>query len=201
VDKSAVIAFSENLEAGSHLFGGIPCPQWIQDLTQGWPMIRANIPTFIVIVALIAGVVWAALSWSYGSIVSHQAAEIRLLERQKAEATATAKPGPIVDRASLRLHVYGDTRLPDRLSATNVWRWFYLNDVLGMMKQDGTKDREIVTSKLFISFDQPVGVGTMTVRSDKPLSHYEVKEFNNRFAIVVFGEALPECNIDIEVNP
>jgi hypothetical protein len=70
-----------------------------------------------------------------------------------------------------------------------------------MMKQDGTKDREIVTSKLFISFDQPVGVGTMTVRSDKPLSHYEVKEFNNRFAIVVFGEALPECNIDIEVNP
>jgi hypothetical protein len=53
-------------------------------------MIRANIPTFIVIVALIAGVVWAALSWSCGSIVSHQAAEIRLLERQKAEATATA---------------------------------------------------------------------------------------------------------------
>jgi hypothetical protein len=123
------------------------------------------------------------------------------LTGQKAEATATAKPGPMVDRASLRLHVYGDTRLPDRLSATNVWRWFYLNDVLVMMKQDGTKDREIVTSKLFISFDQPVGVGTMTVRSDKPLSHYEVKEFNNRFAIVVFGEALPECNIDIEVNP
>ena len=70
-----------------------------------------------------------------------------------------------------------------------------------MLKQDGTKDREILTSKLFISFDQPVAVGTLTVRADKPLMHYEVKEFNNRFAIIAFGEKLPECNIDIEVTP
>jgi hypothetical protein len=176
-------------------------PDWMRDLTQGWPMIRANIPTFAVIVFLIAGVVWAALSWAYGSIINHQASEIKLLEREKAEVTATAKPGSLVDRAALRLHIYGDTRLPDRLASTNVWRWFYLNDVLVMMKQDGAKDQKIVTSKLFISFDQPVSVGTMTVRSDKPLSHYEVKEFNNRFAIIVFGDSLPECNVDIEVNP
>ena len=162
---------------------------------------RANVPTFIVIVVLIAGIVWAALSWAYGSIINHQGAEIKLLEREKAEATATTKPGPLADRAALRLHVYGNSRLPDRLSATNVWRWFCLNDILVMMKQDGTKDQEIITSKLFVSFDQPVGVGTMTVRSDKPLSHYEVKEFNNRFAIIVFGEPLPACNIDIEVSP
>ena len=41
----------------------------------------------------------------------------------------------------------------------------------------------------------------MVVRSDKPLPHYEVKEFNNRFAIVAFDEALAECNLDIEVSP
>lgn len=165
-------------------------------------MIRANIPTFIVILVLIIGVVWAVMSWGYGAIISHQAAEIKLLERQRAEATATSRPDhPLAERASLRLHVYGDTRTPDRLSTFNVWRWFYLADVLVMMKPDGTKDREITTSKLFMSFDQPVGVGTLVVRADKPIAHYEVKEFNNRFAIVVFGEAIPECNVDIEVMP
>jgi hypothetical protein len=176
-------------------------PQWMLDLTAGWPIIRSNVPTFIVIVALIIGVVWAALSWSYGSIISHQVAEIKLLERQKSEATPIPKSGPLLDRASLRLHVYGDSRLPDRLSAANIWRWFYMHDVLVLMNQDGTKKQEILTSKLFISFDQPVSVGTMVVRSDKPLNHYEVKEFNNRFAIIAFQEALPDCNLDIEVTP
>src|SRR5258708_22118387 len=172
-------------------------PQWMQDITAGWPMIRSNLPTFLVIVAVIAGVVWAALSWAYGSTIRSQAAEIKLLERLKAEATVNPRPGTLAERASLRLHVYTDNRLPDRLSASNIWRWFYLHDVLVMMNQDGTKNREILTSKLFISFDQPVAVGTMPIRSDKPISHYEVKEFNNRFPIIAFQEALPECNIDI----
>jgi hypothetical protein len=70
-------------------------PQWMQDLTTGWPMIRANLPTFVVIVVLITGAVWAALSWSYGSIISHQASEIKLLERQKAEGVALPKPSPL----------------------------------------------------------------------------------------------------------
>jgi hypothetical protein len=151
-------------------------------------MIRANLPTFAVIVVLIAGVVWAVLSWSYGSIISHQAAEIKLLERQKSEATAVPKGGPLAERAALRLHIYGDTRLPERLSFSNVWRWYYLQDVLVLMNQDGTKNQQLVSSKLFLTFDQPVSVGTLTVRADKPLSRYEVKEFNNRFAIVAFEE-------------
>jgi hypothetical protein len=176
-------------------------PQWLQDLTTGWPIIRANIPTFIVIVVLIVGAVWAAMSWSYGTVISNQASEIKLLERQKAETSAVPKPGALAERAHLRLHVYGDTRLPDRLATANVWRWYYMHEVLVMMNQDGSKNREILTSKLFISFDQPVSVGTMTVRADKPLPHYEVKEFNNRFAIIAFLEAVPECNLEIDVIP
>ena len=175
-------------------------PQWLQDLTTGWPMIRANIPTFLVLTALIVGVVWAAMSWSYGTIISNQASEIKLLERQKSEASAVPKPGALVERAQLRLHVYSDNRMPDRLNATNIWRWFYLADVLVMMNQDGAKNREMLTAKLFVTFDQPVGVGTMTVRADKPIPHYEVKEFNNRFAIIAFQESLPECNLEIEVS-
>jgi hypothetical protein len=69
-------------------------PQWMQDLTQGWPLISANIPTFVVIVVLMLGVVWAAFNWSYGAIISRQAAEIKLLERQKAEAIEARQPQP-----------------------------------------------------------------------------------------------------------
>jgi hypothetical protein len=176
-------------------------PQWMQDLTAGWPMIRANLPTFILIVVLIVGAVWAALSWSYGSIISHQAAEIKLLERQRSEATAIPQPGALKDRAELRLHIYGDNRLPDRLSGVNIWRWYYMHEVLVMLNQDGAERSKILTSKLFISFDQPVNIGTLTVRSDKPLTRYEIKEFNNRFAIIHFGEAPIESNIDIDVRP
>jgi hypothetical protein len=102
-------------------------PQWLQDITNGWPMIRANIPTFIVIIALIIGAVWAAMAWSYGAIISNQASEIKLLERQKAEASATPKSSVLAERASLRLHLYGNTRQPDRLSADNIgtiWQMF-----------------------------------------------------------------------------
>src|SRR3954452_7317189 len=110
-------------------------------------------------------------------------------------------PAGLKERANLRLHLYSDTRLPDRLSADNIWRWFYMHEVLVILNQDGTKKSEIITSALFISFDQPVSVGTLTIRSDKPLAQYEVKEFNNRFAIIHFGEAPMESNIEIDVRP
>jgi hypothetical protein len=64
--------------------------QWLQDLTAGWPMIAANLPTFIAIIAIIFGAIWAAFSWSYGSVIRSKDAEIRsknaeieLLERHK----------------------------------------------------------------------------------------------------------------------
>jgi hypothetical protein len=176
-------------------------PQSIQDLIAGWPMIWANIPTFIVIVLFIIGIVWAAMAWGYGRIIRHQAAEIKLLERQKSEASAVPARGDLKERAELRLHIYGDNRLPERLSAENIWRWFYMQDSLVMLNQDGTKNIELLTSKLFISFDQPVSVGTLTIRSDKPLAHYEVKEFTNRFAIIHFGEVPIDSNIQIDVRP
>ena len=164
-------------------------------------MIRANIPTFIVISALIAGVIWAAMSWSYGTVISNQTSEIKLLERQKAEASAIPKQGALVDRASVRLHIYGDTRLPDRLGAVNIWRWFYMHGIIVLTHPDGSKNQDIVTATLFVSFDQPVNVGSIKVRADKPLPNYEVKEFNNRFAIIAFLGPVPECNLDIDVSP
>ena len=50
----------------------------------GWPMIMANVPTFLVIVALIIGVVWAAFKWAYGAVLASKNGQIELLDRQLA---------------------------------------------------------------------------------------------------------------------
>lgn len=60
-------------------------PQWMQDLTTGWPMIRANIPTFIVLTVLIFGVVWWLMDWRYGGIIANRDSEISSLKTQKDE--------------------------------------------------------------------------------------------------------------------
>jgi hypothetical protein len=62
---------------------GDSMPQWMQDLFAGWPMIRANLPTFFVIVVLIFGAVWWLLDWRYGGIVSNKDSEIILLKGQR----------------------------------------------------------------------------------------------------------------------
>jgi hypothetical protein len=58
-------------------------PQWMQDLFAGWPMIRANLPTFFVIVVLIIGAVWWLMDWRYGGIITNRDSEISLLKGQR----------------------------------------------------------------------------------------------------------------------
>jgi hypothetical protein len=60
-------------------------PQWIQDLFAGWPMIRANLPTFFFIVVLIFGAVWWLMDWRYGAIVASKTGQIELQDRQLAD--------------------------------------------------------------------------------------------------------------------
>jgi hypothetical protein len=60
-------------------------PQWMQDLTAGWPMIRANLPTFLVILVLITGAIWVVFNWSYGAILASKNSQIELQDRQLAD--------------------------------------------------------------------------------------------------------------------
>jgi len=60
-------------------------PQWMEGLIAGWPMIAANVPTFVVIVALIAGSLWAAFNWSYGRVIATKDGQIELQDRQLAD--------------------------------------------------------------------------------------------------------------------
>jgi len=67
-------------------------PQWLQDLTTGWPMIRANLPTFAVILLLMLAAVWWFVNYVHGgsvssrdSTISNKDSEIALLRSQRDE--------------------------------------------------------------------------------------------------------------------
>jgi hypothetical protein len=60
-------------------------PQWMQDLISGWPMIRANLPTFFVILVLIIGAIWWIMNWRYGDLLASKNGQIELQDRQLAD--------------------------------------------------------------------------------------------------------------------
>jgi len=111
--------------------------------------------------------------------------------------------GRFVDTASLRLHIFPDERTPQRLSYENIWRWYYMRQVLvGIEKDTGKQVRQDIICTLFVTFDTPVKIGTLAVSSpDIRLPAHEVKEFNNRYAIIYFINPVPEGTLDLSVHP
>lgn len=102
-------------------------PQWIQDLTTGWPLIWANLPTFAVIIALVIGVVWWLMEWRYGGVIAqrdgainNRDSEIALLKGQRDDYKEKLS-GATPDQAKARIDALEErlARLePRRLSAS-----------------------------------------------------------------------------------
>lgn len=103
--------------------------------------------------------------------------------------------------AELSLRAFGDGRTPVAISSTNVWRWYHLQNILVAIEKDTGKRAEHALTNLFVNFEKPVRVGTLTVTSpDAQLPRLEVKEFNNRFAVITFQDQLPLGTIVITVR-
>jgi hypothetical protein len=107
---------------------------------------------------------------------------------------------PIAETASLRLHVWGDHRTPERLDAENIFRWFYLQTAInGVGPAGATRIGTLAT--LFLSFENDVVISTIKVRSpDMQVPIYEVKEFNQRYAIIVFSDNVPAGTLEVLVS-
>lgn len=102
-------------------------PQWIQDLFAGWPMIRANLPTFFFIVVLIFGAIWWLMDWRYGGVIAqrdgvinNRDSEITLLKGQRDDYKDKLS-GATPDQAKARIDAL-EARLasvePRRLTAS-----------------------------------------------------------------------------------
>ena len=93
--------------------------------------------------------------------------------------------------AEIKFRFYGDQPIPDAIHYQNIWRW-YNHSVFNAESQI------VLLSTIFISFDKPILIGTLKVTSpDMKLPIYEVKEYNNRFAIIVFNGQLPSGTLII----
>lgn len=107
----------------------------------------------------------------------------------------------IAQTALLRLHVFGDHRTPDRLAFENIFRWFYIQTAIDGVGPSGiTRIGTLAT--LFVSFENDVVVSTIKVRSpDMQLPVYEVKEFNQRYAIIVFSDNVLAGTLEVTISP
>jgi hypothetical protein len=107
--------------------------------------------------------------------------------------------GPkLEDIAELHLRYYQGHPIPTAVSYKNIWRWFslqnnlYVHTPLGLMTGSNTN--------IFIAFEKPVKVGTLILSSaDYVMPKYEVKEFNNRFAVITIDET-PAGVLDIKAG-
>ena len=84
----------------------------------------------------------------------------------------------------LRLHVYADERHPTRLSDSNIFRYYYMRNIVHIISPAGRE--ETGNAFLFVSFVDDVIINTLEVTSpDAKLPRHEVKEYNQRYAIIV----------------
>jgi hypothetical protein len=177
-----------------------------------WQVI-SQVPATIAVLGLLIGLIlWPIFKWAYGRVIDNQASEIKLLERQindfekqvdrlqKQPSTMTGEE--FADTASLSLQMYSGERTPTRLAYDNIWRWYYLRTIMVAIEKETEKEHRNEVSNLFISFDKPVKVGTLEISSEGfVLPSYEVKEFTNRYAIIVFSKQIPEGVLCLRVHP
>lgn len=82
-------------------------------------MIKANLPTFFVILFLMAGILWLLFGWSYGSVIAIKNTQIELQDRRLAEYKDKLS-GATPDQAKARIDAL-EARLaavePRRLTA------------------------------------------------------------------------------------
>ena len=66
----------------------------------------------------------------------------------------------------------------------------------------GQQQSEAVSATLFVTFQPEVKISTIQVRSlDVKLPVYEVKEFNQRYAIIVFAGDIGPGTLEVTVGP
>jgi hypothetical protein len=102
-----------------------------------------------------------------------------------------------IDRSELRLLIHGEQQTPTPIFYMNISKWFLLaQNFLRIDKETNTNHAEGPVC-LFVLFDQPTRVEKLNVTSDSVLPRHDVKEFNDRFAIIAFAGPIPAGTLEI----
>ena len=105
------------------------------------------------------------------------------------------------DKAELRLLFREGENDPERISHVNIWRWYWLRNIFMRIDKETGKKQEHVIPNLFIVFDKPMRIGSLTLNSpDFDLPRHEVKEFRERFAIIAFNDVPSPGVLEITIR-
>ncbi len=149
------------------------------------PYFLPSLPNWLMIVGVACGTLLLGIAWG---IVVADRRQFKL-------------KGPI-DRALHRLRVYADTRLPEAVHYENIFRWYYCPRILSLHSHDGEPLVSMGITTLFVSFEPGVKISTLKVRSlEGKLPSHEIKDFNQRFAIIAFTGEAPEGILEVFVEP
>jgi len=102
-----------------------------------------------------------------------------------------------IDRSELRLLIHGDQQTPTLIFYMNISKWFLLGQNFIRIDKETNTNHAEGSVCLFILFDQPTRVEKLNVTSDSVLPRYDVKEFNDRFAIIAFAGPIPAGTLEI----
>jgi hypothetical protein len=102
-----------------------------------------------------------------------------------------------VDRSELRLVIDNEKQAPTTVFYMNISKWCLLGQNFTRIDKEAYSDHDLGPVCLFILFDQPTKDELLNVTSDSRLPRYDIKEFNDRFAIIAFAGPIPTGTLEI----
>jgi hypothetical protein len=185
----------------------------IEKLAEQWGVVKAAPLPFgialILSLLLVGSGIFRVVVWINKKMDTLKERISLLTERLEEQRTATqfavdkvASANEVAQEAHLRLLVYDEECSPTRISEKNIWRWFWLRDILTAVAPDVTMSSTATITILCISFQTQMITSSVEIQSpDFTLPRYEVKAFYPRFAIVVFDGKMPAGTLEISMRP
>jgi hypothetical protein len=170
--------------------------EWvIEMLSAQWRILLSAPVTFGIVTSLALFIGWGVASLFLHKRLVDQKRHLRNCEEQtmRLQQNLNVATGDVFDRSELRLSIPPGDEEPMVLFYMNIFKWhLFAQQSIGADKAAEPKTETI----LLIAFNHPTSSERLEVKSDSPLPAHQIKEFNQRYAIIAFASPLRACVID-----
>jgi len=146
---------------------------------------------------------WMAAWFCFRNILTRQKLRLEEYRHEIAklqDRLTTGEHSYRVDRSELRLVIDNEKQAPTTVFYMNVSKWCLLDQNFTRIDKKPNRDHDRGPVCLFILFDQPTKDEVLNVTSDSISPRYDIKEFNDRFAIIAFAGPIPVGTLEIIVG-
>jgi hypothetical protein len=147
-----------------------------------------------------APTLFAANFWNFVPLALVSVAIVIFLYRLN---NPLANVAGVIRESTLELRTYGAGRTPTGVVTENIWRWYTLNTVAQVPPNSNvtTQATQHIFTTLFVTFDEHSETRNLAVASpDMTLPTYEVKDLNQKSAIIVFHGSLGPGTLTVRAH-